>query len=89
MCTLNPILTRTEIGERQPNPGRLPPPDMTKAMPAETVAEAVLALDRHPRPEVYLGPRWRILGALSVLTPGIADRLFARRSGFQAPPRRG
>ena len=81
VCTLDPGLTRTEILERQPNPAGLPDPDLAHAASAESVAELVLALDRDPRPEVYGEPRWRWLAALSVLAPGLGDRVLRWRAG--------
>lgn len=81
VCTLDPGLTRTEILERQPNPAGLPDPDLAYAASAESVAEQVLALDRTPQPEVYGEPRWRWLGALSVLAPGLGDRVLRWRVG--------
>jgi|SRR5688572_22856111 len=81
VCTLNPTLTRTEIFARQTNPARLPDPDLGAAMDPAQVARAVLELDRRPEPERFLAPKWRWLGALSVLAPRLADRALARRLG--------
>lgn len=81
VCTLDPGLTRTGILSAQANPAGLPDPDLSRAAPPEQVAELVLDLDRHPRPEVYGEPKWRWLAALSVLAPGWSDRVLERRAG--------
>lgn len=81
VCTLDPGLTRTEILAAQANPAGLPDPDLAHAAAPESVAEVVLGLDRRPRPEVYGEPRWRWLGALSVLAPRWGDRLLVWRVG--------
>jgi len=81
VCTLEPGLTSTGFFEAQPNPSGLPPPDLARADPALRVAEAVLRLDRAPRPELSLRWKWRALALLSVLAPRCSDRLLARRLG--------
>lgn len=89
VCTLNPALTATGFFEAQANPAGLPHPDLSSAVPSEVVARHVLELDRHPRPELSLRWKWRLLGVLSVLAPRLADRMLVRRLGgdWQAPRR--
>lgn len=81
VCTLNPALTATGFFEAQENPAGLPDPDLSQASAATDVAREVLSLDRHPRPERSLRWKWRLLGMLSVLWPGAADRMLVRRLG--------
>lgn len=87
VCTLNPALTATGFFEAQANPGGLPTPSLERAAGPEQVAEAVLALDRAPRPERSLRWKWRLLGALSVISPRLADRLLVKNlgDGWSAP----
>ncbi|MBI5363512.1 MAG: SDR family oxidoreductase [Planctomycetes bacterium] len=85
VCTLSPALTATGFFETQPNPARLAPPDLARADPALRVAEAILALDRAPRPEHSLRRKWSWLALLSILAPRLSDRVLARRIGFDAP----
>jgi NAD(P)-dependent dehydrogenase (short-subunit alcohol dehydrogenase family) len=85
VCTLNPGLTATGFFEAQPNPSRLPDPDMSTSAGAEHVAGHVLALDRSPRPEVSLRAKWRLLAILSVIAPRTADRLLVDRLGWKRP----
>ncbi len=89
VCTLAPGLTRTEIFRAQPNPARLADPDLARAASAELVARAVLDLDRRPRAERFLLPKWRWLAALSVLAPRLADRLLLCRAAGSTAGRRG
>lgn len=81
VCILSPGVTATGFFASQPNPAGLPAPDLSRADRADEVARHVLALDRRPRPEVVLRPRWRALGVLTQLAPRLADRLLARRLG--------
>lgn len=81
VCTLNPALTATGFFEAQPNPSGLAHPDLTGASGPELVAEEVLRLDRRPLPERSLRWKWRLLAALSVLTPRLADRFLVRYLG--------
>lgn len=81
VCTLNPSTTNTGFFAAQPNPRGLPLPDLARATPPSEVARAVLELDREPRPEVFLAPRWKWLGVLSLLAPRRADRMLAQRLG--------
>lgn len=81
VCTLNPGLTATGFFEAQANPARLAPPDLSRADPAVRVAEAVLALDCVPRPELSLRRKWTWLALLSLLAPRLSDRVLARRIG--------
>lgn len=88
VCTLNPGLTATGFFEAQPNPSKLPDPDLAQSVGAEQVARHVLALDRHPRPEVSLRKKWRLLAILSVIAPRLADRMLVDRLGWKPPPAR-
>lgn len=81
VCTLDPGLTRTEILDSQENPAGLTEPDLARAAAPEDVARLVLELDRHPRAEVYGEGRWRWLAALSVIAPGLGDRVLRWRAG--------
>jgi NAD(P)-dependent dehydrogenase (short-subunit alcohol dehydrogenase family) len=81
VCTLNPGLTSTGFFEAQANPRGLAQPDMSTAVGPQAVARAVLALDKHPKPEVFLRPKWRWLAVLSLLAPQRADRMLLRRIG--------
>lgn len=81
VCTLNPGLTATGFFEAQPNPAGLAPPDLRNADPAERVARAVLQLDRTPRAELSLRPKWALLALLSQIAPRWGDRVLARRLG--------
>ena len=87
VCTLNPALTATGFFAAQVNHRDLPDPDLTRASPADRVAQRVLELDRHPRPETSLRWKWQVLGVLSVLCPKWADRILVRRlgGGWRAP----
>ncbi len=87
VCTLNPGLTATGFFEAQPNPSKLPDPDLSTSVGAGHVAAHVLALDRSPRPEVSLRAKWRLLAILSVLAPKTADRLLVDRLGWKRPTR--
>lgn len=89
VCTLSPGLTKTAIFDVQPNPGRLPNPSLAGADEPDTVARAILALDREPRPEVALRGKWKWLGWLTPAFPRLSDRLLVRHmgGGWQAPKR--
>jgi NAD(P)-dependent dehydrogenase (short-subunit alcohol dehydrogenase family) len=89
VCTLAPGLTTTGFFEAQPNPAGLADPDLARADGPESVAREVLALDRRPRPERCLRPKWRLLGILSALAPRWADRMLVARIGgdWEAPRR--
>ena len=81
VCTLDPALTATGFFEAQPNPSGLPHPDLGGASGPERVAEEILRLDRSPRPERSLRWKWRLLAALSIASPRLADRLLVRSLG--------
>ncbi|HTF89191.1 MAG TPA: SDR family oxidoreductase [Planctomycetota bacterium] len=81
VCTLNPGLTSTGFFAAQVNPEKLADPALATAASAREVARAVLELDRAPRPEVFLRPKWRWLAALSMLAPRRAESIFVRRIG--------
>lgn len=83
VATLSPGLTSTGFFEAQPNPAGLADPDLSRADPAERVAEELVALDQRPRPERWLRNKWRALSVLGLLAPRLADRLLARRIGLQ------
>lgn len=87
VCTLNPALTATGFFEAQPNPAGLPDPDLSDSAAPRDVAQAILELDRDPRPERSLRWKWWLLGALSVLFPRRSDRVLAKRlgGGWRAP----
>ncbi len=89
VCTLNPGLTSTGFFGAQANPGKLDDPSLATAHGPEEVARVVLELDRRPRPEVFLRPKWRWLAALRLISPRRAERIFARRIGehWRAPRR--
>ncbi|MCA8979851.1 MAG: SDR family oxidoreductase [Planctomycetes bacterium] len=89
VCTLNPALTATGFFEVQPNPSRLPDPDLSGAAGPDEVAAEVLRLARHPRPEHSMRKKWLALTALGLFAPRLADRLLARRlgGGWRAPKR--
>lgn len=81
VCTLSPGLTKTAIFDVQANPARLPHPSFVDADEPETVARAVLALDRQPRPEVALRGKWKWLGWLTPAFPRLSDRLLVHHLG--------
>lgn len=89
VCTLNPGLTSTGFFAAQVNPHALADPALAGSHGPREVAAAVLKLDRNPRPEVYLRPKWRWLAALSSLAPRRAERIFVGRIGenWRAPRR--
>ena len=89
VTTLEPALTATGFFQAQENPRGLPDPDMGNAVAADDVAREVLELDRAPRPLRSLRWKWRILGALSVVAPRLADRALVGRLGgdWRAPER--
>jgi NAD(P)-dependent dehydrogenase (short-subunit alcohol dehydrogenase family) len=89
VCTLNPGLTATGFFEAQPNPSRLEDPDLSRSVGPESVARAVLALDREPRAELALRRKWHYLALLTLIAPRLADRLLAGRLGeeWKAPRR--
>ena len=78
---LEPALTATGFFEAQENPSGLAAPDLSRASGPEEVAQAVWMLDRHPRPELSMRWKWRVLGMLSILAPRLSDRVLARRLG--------
>jgi NAD(P)-dependent dehydrogenase (short-subunit alcohol dehydrogenase family) len=86
VCTLAPGVTATEIFAVQPNPSRLHDPDLAQADSPRSVGEAILALDRNPRPERYLRWKWKWLGALSVIAPRLADKALGSRDWIPQPP---
>jgi short-subunit dehydrogenase len=87
VCTLDPALTATGFFEAQPNPSGLAHPDLSTASGPEVVASEILALDRRPRPERSLRWKWRLLAAIGLLAPRLADRLLVRNlgGGWRAP----
>jgi NAD(P)-dependent dehydrogenase (short-subunit alcohol dehydrogenase family) len=82
VCTLNPGLTATGFFEAQANPSALAAPDMTRSSGPDEVAQHVLALDRSPRPEVWLRRKWRWLSLLSLVAPRTSDRVLRDRLGW-------
>jgi short-subunit dehydrogenase len=89
VCTLDPALTATGFFEAQPNPSGLPHPSLEGAWGPERVAAEILALDRAPLPERNLRWKWRLLSALTLFAPRLADRLLVRNlgDGWSAPRR--
>ena len=87
VCDLRPGLTATAFFESQVNPGQLPQPNLARAHAADRVAQAILELDRNPRPELWLNSKWRWLAGLGVFWPGAADRLAARKLLDKHTPR--
>ncbi len=89
VCTLDVGLTRTPFFANQPNPRALPGPNLAGAADPESVAHAILELDRAPQPERCLSFKWRLLAIANVLAPRLADRLLVRRmgGGWRAPTR--
>ncbi|MFN0243309.1 MAG: SDR family NAD(P)-dependent oxidoreductase [Planctomycetota bacterium] len=83
VCTLNPGLTATGFFEAQPNPSRLQDPELRTAHGPEHVARTILALDRKPRAELSMRPKWRWLALLSIAWPKLADAFVERRLGFR------
>jgi short-subunit dehydrogenase len=71
-----PIFTRTEFHEVETR--REPFKRMGPSQSAETVARAILACVRRPRPEVYPYPPARLLAGASALVPGLVDRAMGR-----------
>lgn len=89
VCTLDPALTATGFFEAQANPSGLPDPDLASASGPEQVAEEILRLDRRPRPERSLRWKWKLLAAISIVSPRLADRLLVRNLGGEwSVPRR-
>ncbi len=89
VCTLNPGLTSTGFFAAQANPRGLADPSLASSHGPREVACAVLELDRNPRAEVFMRPKWRWLAALSILAPRRAEKIFVRRIGenWRAPRR--
>ena len=89
VCLLDVGLTRTAFFAAQPNPGRLPSPDVSAADRPERVADEILALDRHPEPERWLSWKWRALSLVGLLSPRLSDRYLVRRmgGGWRTPER--
>jgi len=81
VCTLCPALTTTGFFDAQPNPAGLSDPELNRADPAASVAEEVLALAVHPKPEKTLRWKWKVLGALTPFAPRLSDRLLVKRLG--------
>jgi NAD(P)-dependent dehydrogenase (short-subunit alcohol dehydrogenase family) len=81
VCLVHPAVTRTAFFDVQANPHRRPPPDLARADPPAAVAAAILALDRAPRPELWLRSRWRWFALASALAPRLSDRWLARKLG--------
>ena len=81
VCTLNPGLTSTGFFAAQVNPHGLADPSLASSHGPKEVARAVLELDRNPKAEVFLRPKWRWLAALSLLAPRRAEKIFVRRIG--------
>lgn len=82
VCTLSPALTSTGFFDAQPNPSRLPPPDLASSAAPIEIARHVLALDQDPRPEVSLRWKWKALALVSLVAPRLADRMLERRIGW-------
>lgn len=82
VCTLSPGLTATGFFEAQPNPSELAAPDLSQADGPDDVAAVVWALDRAPRPEVWMRKKWRWLALLSLVAPGFSDRVLVKRLGW-------
>lgn len=81
VCTLCPALTATGFFDAQPNPASLDHPALSRADPAEVVAEEILGLAVRPRPEKTLRWKWKLLGALTPFAPRLSDRLLVKRLG--------
>lgn len=79
VCTLSPGLTATGFFEAQPNPARLPDPDLARSQGPDDVAREVLALDRDPQPERFMRRKWQLLGLLTLVAPRLSDRILMRR----------
>ncbi|MAE29626.1 MAG: SDR family NAD(P)-dependent oxidoreductase [Planctomycetota bacterium] len=89
VCNLEPALTATGFFEAQANPAGLPHPDFAASDSADAVARIILQLDACPRPETSLRRKWRLLAALGLFAPRLADRLLAKNLGgaWRAPAR--
>ena len=89
VCNLEPALTATGFFEAQANPAGLPHPDFAASDSADAVARVILDLDARPRPETSLRKKWRLLAALGLFAPRLADRLLAKNlgGGWRAPRR--
>lgn len=81
VCTLSPGLTATGFFEAQPNPSKLPDPDLARSQGPEDVAREVLALDRAPKAERFMRRKWQLLGLLTLVAPRWSDRILVRRLG--------
>jgi short-subunit dehydrogenase len=78
------VATDLHAHERESTPDWLKP---GSAIPAETVADAILAAVEADRREVHVPGNVRLLG-LNSLAPGLVDRLLAALRGGAAAPRR-
>jgi len=79
VCTLAPGMTDTGFFASELNPTGLPPLDGAGTTSPDAVARAILALDKKPRPEWMLKRQWRVLTAVTALSPRLGDRLFCRK----------
>ena len=75
-----PISTRTEFHDAMERDFGHAVGGLGPRQPVETVADAVAACIRRPRPEVYPYPKSRALAMLSLAAPAFTDR-FVRRFG--------
>jgi short-subunit dehydrogenase len=78
------VATELHAHERERTPDWLRPGE---AIPAETVADAIVEAVVADRREVFVPANVRLLG-LSSLAPGLVDRLLAALRGGAAAPRR-
>jgi hypothetical protein len=82
VSTVHPIGTTTEFQEVSAlKSGRGTPASHTPGMfiqSPQKVADAIVACLRRPRPEVWTSHATRLLMALGVAWPGLADRVLAR-----------
>lgn len=89
VSTVHPIGTTTEFQEVSAlKSGRGSPASHTPRMfiqPPGRVAEAIMSCLRRPRPEVWTSHATRLLFALGVASPRLADALLARSFGAAKP----
>jgi short-subunit dehydrogenase len=77
VSTVFPVSTLTEFHDAMDRNFGILPRRRGPQQPAETVAAAIVACIRRPRPEVYPYPPSRLLFLLNALSPRLCDRVLA------------
>ncbi len=83
VCTVMPATIDTPFFQHAANYAGRPPKAMPPVYPAERVARAIVGMAERPQREMYVGNSARTFSLLSLVAPGLAERLLAASTDRQ------